>query len=169
MIRRRMRSELGMVGPGGIIVGTVLCLVLAFVVTVLLPITGQSSAADDAGEPRAYDALALEGRALYIRETCFACHTQAVRNTFSDSLLGAAPSEAGLYDNEAPNLIGVIRLGPDLACVGDREDDPDWFVKHLKDPQAVREHSTMPPYDYLSNGELQALAAYLLHLTCEEG
>jgi cytochrome c oxidase cbb3-type subunit 2 len=169
MNRRRMRSERGMVGPGGVIVGTVLSLVLAFVVTVLLPITGQSSAADDAGDPRSYDALALEGRALYIRETCFACHTQAVRNTFSDSLLGAAPSEAGLYDNEAPNLIGVIRLGPDLACVGDREDDPTWYVNHLKDPQSVREHSTMPPYDYLSNDELQALAAYLLNLTCGEG
>lgn len=166
MNRFRMPCERGMVGPGGLIVGTVLSLALAFVVTVLLPITGRSSAADEAGEARSYDALALEGRALYIRETCFACHTQAVRNTFSDSLLGAAPSEAGPYDNEAPNLIGVIRLGPDLACVGDREDDPNWYVKHLKDPQAVREHSTMPTYGYLSNGELRALATYLLHLTC---
>ena len=169
MNRDQMRSERGMVGPGGVIAGTVVSLVLAFVVTVLLPVTGQSSAADEAGEPRSYDALALEGRALYIRETCFACHTQAVRNTFSDSLLGAAPSEAGLYDNEAPNLIGVIRLGPDLTCVGDREDDPNWFVDHLKNPQAVRDHSTMPKYGYLSNDELQALAAYLLRLTCEEG
>lgn len=164
----RFRHERGAAGPGAIIGGTIGCLVLAFVVTVLLPITGESTAAE-AGDPRVYDAQALAGRALYIRESCFACHTQTVRNTYSDSMLADGPSEPGLYDNEAPNLIGVIRLGPDLTCVGDREDDPNWYVRHLRNPEAEREHSTMPAYDYLSNRELQALAGYLLSLTCAEG
>ena len=164
---RSASSERGAVGPGAIIGGTVVCLVLAFVVTVLLPITGETT--PEAADARGYDALALEGRALYIRESCFSCHTQTVRDTSSDSLLAAAPSDAGLYGNEAPNLIGVIRLGPDLTCVGDREDDPAWYVRHLRNPAAVREDSTMPKYAYLSNQELQALAAYLLRLTCEEG
>ncbi|MGH2794742.1 MAG: cbb3-type cytochrome c oxidase subunit II [Actinomycetota bacterium] len=167
MPRRSIRGERGSAGPGAIIGGAVACLLLGFVVTVLLPITGESTAAE--AEPREYDAQALAGRALYIRESCFACHTQTVRDSFSDSLLAAAPSEAGLYENEAPNLIGVIRLGPDLSCVGDRQDDPDWYVRHLRDPAAVRAESAMPPFDYLSTQELRALASYLLRLTCEEG
>lgn len=167
MKRFSMGNERGTIGPRALIGGTILFLILAFVVTALLPLTGTS--ASDTGEPRMYDQLALKGRALYIRESCFSCHTQAVRDTFSDSLLGPTPSDAGLYGNEAPNLIGAIRLGPDLTCVGDRQDDPNWYVRHLKDPAPVREHSTMPAYGYLSNGELRALAAYLLRLTCEEG
>jgi cytochrome c oxidase cbb3-type subunit II len=162
-----IRGERGIVGLGGVIGGTVLCLILAFVVTIFLPINGESTEAE-AGRARTYDEAALMGRTLYIREGCFSCHTQDVRNTFADSLLGAAPSEQGLYENEAPNLLGVIRLGPDLTCVGDREDDPAWFVSHLEDPQAVREHSTMPKYGYLSDADLGALAQYLLRLTCEE-
>src|SRR5207244_7948570 len=104
-----------------------------------------------------------------IREGCFQCHSQSVRDTFSDFGLGPRPSEPGDYANEAPNLIGTIRLGPDLTCVGDRQKDLAWHVRHLKYPEAVRHDSTMPRYAYLSNKELQALAAYLLSLTCEEG
>lgn len=164
---RSLRGERGAAGPGVFIGGTIACLVLGFVVTVLLPITGDATPSEALGEPRTYDAQALAGRALYIRESCFACHTQTVRNTFSDSLLASAPSEAGLYDNEAPNLIGVIRLGPDLTCVGDREDDPNWYVRHLRNPASEHEDSQMPKYGYLSTKELQALASYLLRLTCE--
>lgn len=166
MSPRAAGNRSGFTSPGALIGGTVLFVVLAFVVTVLLPITGESSAGSD---PRAYDEQALAGRALYIRESCFACHTQTVRDTFSDSMLAPSPSDAGLYGNEAPNLIGVIRLGPDLTCVGDREDDPSWYVRHLRNPASVHEDSAMPNYDYLSARELQALAAYLLNLTCEEG
>jgi cbb3-type cytochrome c oxidase subunit II len=149
--------------------GTIACIVLAFVVAVLLPITDRANRADAKGKPREYSQLALTGRTLYIREGCFSCHSQSVRNTLSDSLLGPRPSEAGTYANEAPNLIGTIRLGPDLTCVGSRGEDAAWHVRHLKTPQAVRPDSTMPRYGYLSNNELQALAAYLLSLTCEVG
>lgn len=167
-IRRLARDERGALGPGAFIGGTILCLLLAFFVGVWLPITDAANRAEAQGEARTYNAQALLGRALYIREGCFSCHTQGVRDSFSDSQLGPVPSEAGLYGNEAPNLLGVVRLGPDLSCVADREDDAAWFVRHLRNPQAVREHSTMPRYGYLSAEELQALAAYLLRLTCEE-
>lgn len=168
-MRADMSSERGAVGPGVVIGGTILCLGLAFFVAVLLPITDTANRAEAQGKARTYEQLALQGRALYIREGCFQCHTQGVRNTFSDSRLGPRPSEAGDYANEAPNLIGMLRLGPDLTCAGDREADANWHVRHLRNPEAVRKHSTMPRYAYLSMKELQALAAYLLDLTCKEG
>lgn len=166
---RRLRPERPSgPGPGLIAGGTILCLALAFVVAVVLPLTDPANRADAKGTPRRYDDLALLGRTLYIREGCITCHTQTVRDAFADSQLGPRPSEAGDYSGEAPNLIGVRRLGPDLTCVGDREPDAARHVRHLRDPAAVREHSTMPRYGYLSTKELRALAAYLLSLTCTE-
>ena len=154
-------------GMGAFAGGTVLCLLLAFVVGVLLPITDSANRAAATGKPRKYSQEAVAGRAIYIREGCFECHTQVVRNEFSDFGLGPRPSEAGDYKNEAPNLIGTIRLGPDLTCVGDRQPDAAWQITHLKKPDSVRPRSTMPHYRYLSNKELTALATYLLSLTCE--
>ncbi len=165
----RFRSERGAIGAGVVAGGTIACLVLAFLVAVVLPITDSANRADAAGKARSYNELALQGRALYIREGCFSCHSQGVRNIFSDSGLASRPSEAGDYANEAPNLIGMLRLGPDLTCIGDRGGDANWHVRHLRNPQAVRQHSTMPKYGYLTTKELQALAAYLLRLTCAKG
>ena len=164
-----MRSERGAVGAGVIAGGTILCLALAFFVAVVIPITDSANRAEAVGKPRTYDALAIQGRALYIREGCFSCHSQGIRDTFADSGLGPRPSEAGDYANEAPNLIGALRLGPDLTCAGTREDDPNWQIRHLRSPQTVRAHSTMPKYSYLSTKELQALALYLVRLTCAGG
>ena len=165
----RFRPERGAIGAGVVAGGTILCLGLAFFVAVVLPITDSANRADAVGKARTYDALALQGRTLYIREGCFSCHSQGVRDTFSDSGLAGRPSEAGDYLNEVPNLIGMLRLGPDLTCAGDRENDPNWQMRHLQNPGSAVEHSTMPKYDYLSKKELQALAAYILRLTCKEG
>jgi cytochrome c oxidase cbb3-type subunit II len=165
----RFRSERGAAGPGAIAGGTILCLLVAFVVTVLLPITDTANRDDAKGKPRTYDQVALNGRSLYIREGCFECHSQQVRNTFADSGLGPAPSEAGLYSNEAPNLMGIVRFGPDLTCFGDRAGDAGSIVGHLRNPEAVHHDSTMPHYSYLTTKELRALAAYLLRLQCKEG
>lgn len=167
-LRALLGGESGTMGAGALAGGTLTCLALAFLVGVLMPITDSANRDAALGEPRSYDGVALMGRTLYIREGCFSCHTQAVRDTFADTQLDRQPSQAGHYLNEAPNLIGSIRLGPDLSCVADRQDDANWYVRHLRNPQSVREHSTMPSYQYLSTSELQALAAYLLRLSCTE-
>lgn len=161
------RSDGGFAGPGVIAAGTVLLVGLALFAGVVLPITDPARSADARGVPRSYDRLALQGRALYIREGCFTCHSQMVRSAFADSALGPRPSLAGDYLNEAPSLIGGQRVGPDLTCVGDNESlNAQWHVRHLRNPRAEREGSTMPSYSYLSTRELQALAAYILSLTC---
>ncbi|MGB5564787.1 MAG: cbb3-type cytochrome c oxidase subunit II [Acidimicrobiia bacterium] len=104
-----------------------------------------------------------DGRAVYIREGCVSCHTQAVRPIVPDVGLGPV-SVAGDYVNEAPALLGLERLGPDLMHVGSRIDDADGLRAHLDDPRADRPWSIMPSYRYLTQGDLDALAEYLLSL-----
>lgn len=148
--------------------GVVVLVLLSAFVMVCLGIT--DSAVGDAarGKPRAYSQEAVEGRALYIREGCFTCHTQQVRSSFSDTAISRRVSLPGDYGNEAPNLIGTERIGPDLTCIGDdRGLNADWHVRHLLNPPAERDHSNMPSYDFLTAGQLRALAAYLLSLTCK--
>ena len=104
-----------------------------------------------------------DGRAIYVREGCVACHTQSVRPIVTDVGLGPV-SVAGDYVNEAPALIGTQRLGPDLMHVGSRIEDPGGLGDHLDDPAATRRWSIMPSYRYLTQGDLDALSEYLLSL-----
>lgn len=103
------------------------------------------------------------GRDVYVREGCVACHTQSVRPIVPDVGLGAV-SVAGDYVNEAPAMIGIARLGPDLMHVGNRIEDPGALGFHLDDPRAERPWSIMPSYRYLTQGDLDALAEYVLSL-----
>ena len=76
----RFRSERGAISASRIAVGTILTLALGFYVAVWLPIG--DAATRSPGKDRTYDQTALAGRALYIREGCFSCHTQSVRDSF---------------------------------------------------------------------------------------
>lgn len=62
---------------------------------------------------------AAEGRQVYIREGCQACHTQVVRANVTDVGLGAV-SLAGDSVREVPALFGWQRIGPDLTHIGAR-------------------------------------------------
>jgi cytochrome c oxidase cbb3-type subunit II len=148
--------------------GVVLLVVLAVFVGVFLAVTDSAVGGSARGEPRRYSAEAVEGRALYIREGCFTCHTQQVRSSFSDSAISRRVSFPRDYANEAPNLIGIERIGPDLTCIGDDKAlNAGWHIRHLKNPPAERNHSNMPSYRFLTAGQLRAVAVYLLSLTCE--
>ena len=97
------------------------------------------------------------GRDIYIREGCTYCHTQSVRPIVTDVGLGAV-SEPGDYAHEAPVLLGVARMGPDLMHIAARGGTT---VEHLENPRDARPWSTMPSYDYLSAADLEALVAYV--------
>ena len=58
---------------------------------------------------------------------------------------------------------GEALVGPNLATVGSRQPDPDWFVNMLRDPSA-HERSRMPSFGHLPDDELRALAEYLRSL-----
>jgi cytochrome c oxidase cbb3-type subunit 2 len=160
--------ERGVMPLATIVGGTALALAIAGLLGAAMPATDVAVGAHAAGKPRTYTEEQVLGRKIYIREGCFTCHTQMVRDTPADNMLGPRASEPGDYGNEAPNLIGLDRWGPDLTCTGDRRRDRAWHVKHLRRPASVRKGSLMPPYEFLTGRELRALAGYLLALRCGE-
>ncbi|MFN4273450.1 MAG: cytochrome-c oxidase, cbb3-type subunit II [Aliihoeflea sp.] len=99
---------------------------------------------------RPYTPLELAGRNIYIREGCYACHSQMIR-PFRDEVerYGHYSLAAeSMYDH--PFQWGSKRTGPDLARVGGRYSN-EWHVQHLIDPRSVVPESNMPSYGFLAN------------------
>lgn len=113
----------------------------------------------------AYSEKTLDGKGVYDSEGCWYCHTQQVRAVSSDLGLGTVTT-ADRVVRDRPNVLGVQRIGPDLACYGDRQTDVEKVVSHLQDPRATIHLSNMPSYSYLSESQLENLSAYLVGLTC---
>jgi len=108
-----------------------------------------------------------QGRAIYVREGCYTCHTQQVRDlqngTDIDRGWGPRRTVARDYIYERPPFLGNSRLGPDLANVGSGKwrDEPEtdtrkpkvrdaaWHYAHLFAPRALITESNHPPYRYL--------------------
>ncbi len=92
--------------------------------------------------------LELAGREIYIREGCYACHSQMVRS-LADELDRYGPyslAAESAYDH--PMLWGSKRTGPDLARLGEKYSD-DWHRAHLINPRDVVPASIMPSYPWL--------------------
>lgn len=101
-----------------------------------------------APDMRLYTPLEQAGRDIYIREGCYACHSQMIR-TLQDEVDRYGPYSLAVesqYDH--PMLWGSKRTGPDLARVGGKFSD-EWQVQHLVDPRAVVPESVMPQYAFL--------------------
>jgi cytochrome c oxidase cbb3-type subunit 2 len=117
---------------------------------------------EDAPDMRVYTPLELAGRNIYIREGCYACHSQMIR-TLRDEVERYGPYSLAVeskYDH--PMLWGSKRTGPDLARVGAKYSD-EWHVAHLNNPRNVVPESIMPAYSWLLRNDLQAadLGAHL--------
>jgi len=98
---------------------------------------------------RPHTPLELAGREIYIREGCYACHSQMVRS-LADELDRYGPySLAAESAFDHPMLWGSKRTGPDLARLGEKYSD-DWHVAHLIDPRSVIPVSIMPAYPWLT-------------------
>jgi cytochrome c oxidase cbb3-type subunit 2 len=98
-------------------------------------------------------ALQLEGRDIYIREGCNACHSQMVRPFRAETERYGHYSVAGEFVYDHPFLWGSKRTGPDLARVGGRYSD-DWHRVHLINPRDVVPESNMPGYPWLAERTL---------------
>lgn len=93
--------------------------------------------------------LELAGRDIYVREGCYLCHSQQIRQLPSDVLRYGKPStiEESMWDH--PFQWGSKRIGPDLARVGKKYPNL-WHYRHMLDPRSVTEKSIMPSYWWLS-------------------
>jgi cytochrome c oxidase cbb3-type subunit 2 len=100
-----------------------------------------------------YSALELEGRDVYIREDCNACHSQMIRPFRAETERYGHYSVAGEFVYDHPFLWGSKRTGPDLARVGGRYSD-EWHRVHLMNPRDVVPESNMPGYPWLAEREL---------------
>ncbi len=100
-----------------------------------------------------YTPLELEGRDIYIREGCAACHSQTVRLLATDVMRYGDYSKAGEFAYDHPSLWGSKRTGPDLHRVGGKYPDA-WHLRHMQDPQATAPGSSMPAYPWLYTDEL---------------
>ncbi len=110
---------------------------------------------DAAGKTQLNDAG--KGRAIYVREGCFYCHSQFVRPQDRDF---GSKVQAGDYANETPNVLGTSRTGPDLSNEGGKMPDA-WHLGHLKSPRNYTPGSIMPSFSYLEDEDLRLLVAYI--------
>ena len=100
-----------------------------------------------------HDALALEGRDVYIRDGCHVCHSQMIRPFRAETERYGHYSVAGESVYEHPFLWGSKRTGPDLARVGKRYSD-EWHRVHLMNPRDVVPESNMPGFPWLADNVL---------------
>ncbi|MBO9518751.1 MAG: cytochrome-c oxidase, cbb3-type subunit II [Porphyrobacter sp.] len=102
---------------------------------------------------RPYTPLEQAGRDIYIREGCYACHSQMIRPFRDEAERYGHYSLAAESMFDHPFQWGSKRTGPDLARVGGRYSD-EWHVQHLKDPRSVVPETVMPKYGFLAENDL---------------
>lgn len=110
---------------------------------------------EEAPDMRVYTPLELAGRNIYIREGCYACHSQMIR-TLRDEVERYGPYSLAVESRyDRPMLWGSKRTGPDLARLGGKYSD-QWHVAHLINPRDVVPESVMPRYGWLERNALSA-------------
>jgi cbb3-type cytochrome oxidase cytochrome c subunit len=89
------------------------------------------------------------GRAVYISEACWHCHSQFVRPVSKEDLRFGPVSKPEEYQNlmNLPHLFGTRRIGPDLTRQSGVHSN-DWHMAHFYDPPSVSPYSVMPAYPW---------------------
>lgn len=121
----------------------------------ITPLFANASAVAPAPGVKPYDPLRLAGRDVYVREGCYACHSQMIRIQAFETQRYGPYSVAGESVYDRPFQWGSKRTGPDLARVGGKYSDA-WHRLHMADPRQVVPESNMPGYKWLSNEKLDA-------------
>jgi cbb3-type cytochrome c oxidase subunit II len=118
--------------------------------------------------PASFARALRQGKALYVAEGCWHCHSQFVRPVSGEELRFGPVSTPDEYQNEMhlPHLFGTRRVGPDLIRESGVHSN-DWQMAHLYDPRSVAPYSVMPGYPWFFDEARRpteralALVAYL--------
>jgi cbb3-type cytochrome c oxidase subunit II len=118
--------------------------------------------------PASFARALREGKAIYIAEACWHCHSQFVRPVSKEDLRFGPVSTPAEYQNHMhlPHLFGTRRVGPDLIREAGRHSN-DWQMAHLYDPRSVAPYSVMPTYPWFFDARRRpteralALVAYV--------
>jgi cytochrome c oxidase cbb3-type subunit II len=119
----------------------------------IVPLFFQKSTTEAVAGLKPYPALELEGRDIYIRESCMVCHSQMIRPFRAETERYGHYSVAGEFVYDRPFQWGSKRTGPDLHRVGGRYSD-EWHRAHLMNPRDVVPESIMPGYPWLAKNKL---------------
>ena len=136
-----------------------LLMVLAFLVVTIggliqiVPLFYIQNTIEDVKGMRPYTPLELAGKAIYVREGCYVCHSQMIRPMRDEDARYGHYSLAAESKYDHPFQWGSKRTGPDLARVGGRYSD-EWHQDHFFDAKAVVPESVMPPYGFLFDREI---------------
>ncbi|MEZ7196295.1 c-type cytochrome [Pseudodesulfovibrio karagichevae] len=148
-----MRMTFPKIFFGGMIVFTIMVMMVVFMPSLLW-----SPKPTVAAHP--FTDREMLGRRLFWSNGCNYCHTQYVRK--ADNAMGTV-SEAGDFAYDTPPLLGSERTGPDLTHIG-RKRSEQWEIDHLRNPRAFSPMSIMPRFEFMTEDELRAVAAYLFRL-----
>jgi cytochrome c oxidase cbb3-type subunit 2 len=121
----------------------------------IVPLMMSGVAVEPAKGTTPYSALELEGRDIYVREGCYACHSQMIRPFRAETERYGHYSLAGESVYDRPFQFGSKRTGPDLARVGGRYSD-EWHRLHMTNPRDLVPESNMPAFPWLSENLIDA-------------
>lgn len=135
------------------------------------PFENNDPAKGPTGKLRQYTEQELQGRAIYIREGCWYCHTQQTRTLLADTKrsgwrgVDSPVSTPDEFVYDSPHLFGTKRTGPDLSRVGGKYDE-QWHRTHFRNPRDLVPGSIMPPFPWIASDETEfkAIVAYMQSL-----
>jgi len=157
MQRSQERINMPLITIGGMVV---------FVITTFMVVAMPYMFTDNNPTDRAHVLTVAEqaGEDLYREEGCFYCHNQFVRP--QDWAMGVT-SQNGDFYYSVPNFLGTERTGPSLGQIGGKR-PTEWLVQHEIDPRTATPQSIMPPFGFLTQDDIDNIAAYLQTLGGED-
>lgn len=121
----------------------------------IIPLMFQASVVKPAPGVVPYPPLELAGRAVYVKEGCYNCHSQMIRPFVDEALRYGPPVQAAETVYDRPFQWGSKRTGPDLSRVGGRYTD-EWHLAHLIKPQDLVPDSNMPGFPWLLDKDVDS-------------
>ncbi len=121
------------------------------VLAIFLAATTAGHAATASMPVRELSPLESIGRQIYRDYNCNQCHTQVIRPILGETRRYGDPTPPPARHDA--DLVGIRRVGPDLARIGGKF-DATWHLRHFESPQQVMPHSLMPAMPRLLDNQV---------------